>query len=859
MDGFRVADFFNCPAAVVRRLDPPDMKRILWSLSALVVTHALHAEPRHLPGEPSAEAVLAGEAFYAPSPEVVVPVNLAGLAAARLGSVPPPGVHPRILISPDQLPDLRERIQNTNVGRALYANLQAQLEASLRNPDYWGSEFYTLLAAGDAAGATRMVEEKNGLPPNVGHYQPFLYAVVLEALDALISEDAERGRASAAAIATYADLIRPGIMEASAGPMGDDSWRAKTSGPHTGSTLSNQGLRDGVGGHLLGYAYDFAHGFMDDAQRTTVRSTIAAATAGKVWMGARLPRHFRNWNWIAVGLQQPLLALAIEGEDGYDPRVFRLGVEIARDYLTYGVSPTGISTEAVGYTQFGLVWANPFFVAAQRRGADLLGHGHHRAMLDWYLHTMVPGRDQWLSHGDGGDRGPAVWTLAMWRYLFPGDPKAAALWRTLMDVEGAEALGGKIHLIEALIWATDDPDLGKPLPTDGADLAALGLPEVVFDPERGSLIARSGWDRDAAFVQFECRTDSLGASHEHADRGMFTFAALGRVWAKDNFRSVETRHHNNVLIDGLGQGYWSGPGVWLGLEEFGDLLVASCDAREAYGWFWPKQILTEDPETFPRFRYPRWDSYRVEAREFQEQIAGMKGEQDPRPAVKKFWSGFERGDPRLWDEDGWPVRFPHNPVLRAFRTIAFERGSHPWLLIVDDIQKDDRERLYEWLMQTGIDTELAGINGNDILLCDGGVARDASGQVKPAPGDRQLLVRILHAADPARPRDYQSRPSVRLETFERRDTLAPESTGLSGSRSYGLDKRLVIPSRSVAPDFQILLYPLRAGDPLPETTWNDARTELTISTSGSRRVLSVQRDSAGRTVITPADDQADPQ
>lgn len=807
--------------------------------------------PEHLPGELSAEQVLNGESPFPSSPEGVVPVNLSGLDGDRLGKVPAVGVHPRVLLSPDQLPDLRRRLKETNVGRALYAALQRRLDASLRDPGYWGSDLYRLLAAGDSTGAAELIRKQGGLPKDIGHYKPFLYAVVLEALDALITEDAGRGAKVGTALATYCGLVLPQVRAAEDLPMGDDAWRAGTSGPATGSGLEALGLRGALGGHLVGYAYDFAFPFMTEDQRGVVRETISAATKGRVWMGARLPRHFRNWNWVAVGLQQPLLALAIEGEPGYDERVYKLGVEIARDYLTYGISGSGVSTEAVGYTQFGLVWANPFFVAAQRRGADLLGHGHHRAMVDWYLQSTVPARDAWLSGGDGGDSGPAIWTVSMWRYFFPKDRKVAALWRSVIAAGGDGLFNGDIHLVEPLIWAADDPDLGKPLPGGNEDLASLGIPPVFFDPERGSLTARSGWGSDAAFLQFECRTDSVGASHEHADRGMFTFAALGRVWAKDNFRSVETRHHNSILVDGSGQGYWPGPGVWLGLEEEKGVLVAACDAKPAYDWFWPKQILTEDPDKFVRFQFPRWQGYQKEARSFQERTAGIQGSRETRPSVEKFWGGFEQTDPRLWDEDSRPVRFPHNPVERAFRTVAFERGGAPWVLIADDIQKDDSERLYEWLMQTGMNTEVASISGNDIVLCDASVPRDASGVVKPAKGDRQLLVRILAMNEPARALDFPSRPSVRLETFERKDTLAPESSGLSGSRSFGLDKRLVIASRSVAPDFKIFLYPMRRGDPLPKTTWNDDRSRLTVATPGGTKTLAFSRSPDGRTIITP--------
>lgn len=317
-----------------------------------------------------------------------------------------------------------------------------------------------------------------------------------EALDFLIEEDSERGAQVATAIATYAGLIRPDLDELFAEPLSDDVWRVKA-GRQGVSKISSGDPCDAVGGNLLGYAYDFAHDSMSDAQRAEVRSVIATATRGRVWMGARLPRHFRNWNWIAVGLQQPLLSLANEGEEGFDPRVYKLGVEIARDYLTYSISPHGQATEAVGYTQVGLVWGNPFFVAASRRGENLLVHCHHRAMLDSYLHSLEPGLDHFTSHGDGGD-GP-----------FEGD----------------------FHMIEPLLWASDSmvDAFGRPL--DYADGSKLGLPTLAVDPLRGSLNAGSSWHRDAASVQFECSVDSVGASHEHADRGNFTFYAHGRRWA----------------------------------------------------------------------------------------------------------------------------------------------------------------------------------------------------------------------------------------------------------------------------------------------------------------------------------------
>ena len=67
-----------------------------------------------------------------------------------------------------------------------------------------------------------------------------------------------------------------------------------------------------------------------------------------------------------------------------------------------------------------------------------------------------------------------------------------------------------------------------------------------------------------------------------------------------------------------------------------------------------------------------------------------------------------------------------------------------------------------------------------------------------------------------------------------------------GARSFGLDKRLVIASRSVSPDFVILLFPLRQGDALPMTTWNANKTKLTIETGGKKKVFNLTTSDNGQ-------------
>jgi hypothetical protein len=805
--------------------------------------------PAHLPGELSADDVLNGVYPFPPSPKSPVGERAEGFEASKLGKVPAPGIHPRILTSPDERADLESRLKNTDMGHTLYANLQERLKASLHDPKNWTGDFYNALASGDLAQAQALIKQHDGLPPGVGHYQPFLDIVVWESFDAWLNQDQERGKKAATAITTYVELIKPLVEETFKAPLNDDVFRAKLTGSATGTSGSSQGLRDAMAYNDLGYAYDFAHQFMNEKQRDTVRSLIAEVTGGRLWMGARLPHHFRNWNWCALGLQQPLLALSIEGEKGFDPRVYKMGVDIARDYLTYGITPKGCSTEAVGYTQFGLVWANPFFVAASRRGDNLLTQDHHRSMPDWYVAAMEPNGTEWTSHGDGGVTGPSLSTLLMWKTFYPNDPTIDFLLGKVRLAGGQDAAKDKLHMIEPLLWATD--------PSATNDAASLQAPLTYFDPTRSSLFSRSSWDTNALFVTFECRTDSVGSSHEHADRGGFTLSAMGRRWAKENFRSPETRHHNGVLIDGRGQGFWAGPGRWLGLADSKDFLIAACDTKDSYDWWWPKEATTGDAKMQIRYQYPRWDSYKQSWEDFRKLYGDGPFEKDLRPSVVAHWKGFEdkAGGPRMWDEDGWPVRLPFNPVKKAFRTLLMARGDHPYTLLVDDIQKDSgktpAEHLYEWMMQTGENTDVVSIKDNDIVLCDASVSRDENGQPKPKKGDRLLLVRVLNANVPVKAKDFTTKPSFRLETFERKDTITPDGKGgLSGSRSFGLDKRLVIASRAVAPDFRILLYPMRQGDPLPETAWNEKGDAVTLKAGNVTDLIGLNNDKDGRSVVS---------
>ncbi|HEY3415378.1 MAG TPA: hypothetical protein VGM23_00720, partial [Armatimonadota bacterium] len=173
-----------------------------------------------------------------------------------------------------------------------------------------------------------------------------------------------------------------------------------------------------------------------------------------------------------------------------------------------------------------------------------------------------------------------------------------------------------------------------------------------------------------------------------------------------------------------------------------------------------------------------------------------------------------------------------NPVKYAYRTAMLVRGANPYVLIFDDIRKDDAEHRYEWLLQTPSDLMLKGLQGDDVLLGVDGT---------PDAG-LQMLVRPLQVADTADPRLRDAIAPMRYETYEVRRSANSGSTS-----RFGLGKRLVFSSQSVSPEFKVLLFPHRTGTALPKTTWEDGHARLHVDWDGQHDVLTFQRLPDGRT------------
>ncbi|MFD0662565.1 hypothetical protein [Thermocatellispora tengchongensis] len=351
-------------------------------------------------------------------------------------------------------------------------------------------------------------------------------------------------------------------------------------------------------------------------------------------------------------------ALAIEGEPGYLDRWYAKSVASMHDFLDHGIGPEGAPLELVHYFAYGM-WQGAYLMNAMaRRGDPVLDHPHLRMVPRWWSSDLFPWGRDFNSLADTRDvfNGvPVVYHLM--RLAYPGDPLMRWVYTNVML--GWQQVADNLS---AVLWASD---------LDQADLARsadqLGLNPGQFFAHSGLAYLRSGWGGDDVYFQFQSDPACAGPSHAHADRTSFTLAGESRLWVMDagGFFPHDVGH-NLVFVDGKAQGYFPQRGKILTYEDEGWASGIMGDAKDAY-------------------------DYRTE---FEHRITDFTG-----------WAKVNG----LWS-------YPYNPVLRAYRSGVLVRGRHPYVVICDDIRKDDQAHEYSWEALVPLGTLVVPRDGRSVLL-----------------------------------------------------------------------------------------------------------------------------------------------
>ena len=320
----------------------------------------------------------------------------------------------------------------------------------------------------------------------------------------------------------------------------------------------NDALSVGDAAYAYVIGYECLYPYMSVEQKTLIRAEIDeygtwlyTKSAVSPWGTASNNRRAWNWNAVTHG------ALGLCGLTMKQQQWIDRAIERCTDYMKYAVDDTGAPHEGISYLCHGLHFAIPFAKSLKRMtGNDIIpatGSGVLN-IPDFITWRMYPWGSNTVSINQDGGLEPAEGVF----YLLTRKQDQTSLWSWLKTVgkEGNGTYGQRDWLgIGAclpfiLLWADN---CLTPI-----SAATAGKPLSVFHT-KGDVTARTGWGESDCLLTFNCGS-RYSSIWNHADAGSVTFAGKGDIFITDlgpgtssTSVKISSKYHNVVLIDGVGQ------------------------------------------------------------------------------------------------------------------------------------------------------------------------------------------------------------------------------------------------------------------------------------------------------------------
>jgi hypothetical protein len=805
--------------------------------------------------------------------------DYSGFNKKLLGSqVPPPGVYPRVLFSPEDVLMLAARVKHSKIGQKSLIEMRYLFENSFWNTNTSDGRVFLKLANNDLSElqwpddvrpeqvttfntAQQFKGQKAGIYSSHVAYDPECLTAM--ALYCLLTGDEVHGKMAATAIANYYKLREPLIDQWNA--TSDSEFGNEQNGGN-GAVTAWRGMHGLVAHMNLGLALDFGGKWMTAEQKDLMRRVIAKATYGRRAYGEDSTVRFRDVNWVGWDLPQYLALTAIEGLEGFDREAWEQGRDTVRAFCDFGIDDHGVVYESNGKTGGSFQFITLSLVATARRGENYFGHPHLRKLLAAQAQMTSPsGR---VTVNSGTQYVPysrqylSLGMVDRLKSFFPRERFADYLLTkttTPPAVVDDTTRGWAIENFDAEKYREQVkklPRLRLPSPTypdfvpgvlydsdfEITSRADLDLPLDFNAPVHGVFSSYSDRTTNAAWINMMVRPDHyLGAGHHHADAGQFHFSALGVDWFTQSpfMQTYDGNFYNLVLVDGLSEATsqtawpkagilgWNAAGKYLGATENKSAASASADLTYAYSYRW----LTQSP--------PEWT----------EDVVKLGWEPDPSPEILKIFAGTARYKMRPW----WSsydfanymptCRAPFNPMQRVFRTVGLVRGENSYGIVVDDLKKDESTHLYQWaaMLNGGVwQADVPGLPPNQVALAfrDGDPKLDspiAGPAITPQPGEPLLLVCAL-GMDAS---GDDALPLIQVARLE-----GPKD---KAGKAQFYD-RLVINRRASEANYRVLLIPFRAGETPPQISV--AGGTATVVQNRQQDELKFVVDENGRTRVT---------
>lgn len=596
--------------------------------------------------------------------------------------------------------------------------------------------------------------------------------------------------------------------------------------------------------------YDYLYNWLSNSEREYARQLISRIITRRFTNYMMYPDHFMINNHQGFGLEYVRLMLLIEGEKGFNKAIFDRTRHKANAMLSWFLDKDGMCYETIKG------WLNvSAFTAVGLRDRNLLKHDHLQAKMRFFLSAIHWENGKWIIRDEM--RASAFHVIWMMHYFHPQDEQIDFLYQSTFSshdflTDAKAKWPNPVGICSELLLLYADAGMvdnnGKTTDwTLQANVDKLKLPATWKDDQRGYVYARNSWRKDDLHFAFACKQDFFYGGHEGSENNRIILWKDGVNWIQDNnmLATKATFLQNMITVDGKGCKWPPVAGTWLGVNESADGLTASGDGKDGYSY---SKVMQVHPLRFPSASIPYYTPFSESNFDLNRdyQVAFN-------PRTVKFNDGYAHTDYGPWSGETRLVEgySTWNPMEKLYRTVHLAKGSNPYLLVIDDAKKDNQKHLFDWNISVPLDVELvealtpeiqfqntnpSANRINALILGKTGMPRDPiTGKIKPQKGDPLCLILVLW-----RNTDYGF-PVPRFEKYE----------------GYN---QVVVPAQTVEPEFRILIYPYKQGEPLPKTNWNADRTELQVvidkrtdvyhfgKTDGGRTVLEMNRD--GKQVLT---------
>lgn len=727
--------------------------------------------------------------FWPKSPTLNVNFEAPGFDDSKLSELPAPGEHPRVLMTIQDVEKIREKIA---LG------------------DQASQEFQTLWAR----------EKKSK-----------------SAFYALAVQDHELGKSKAKNLMERVRRLPNKLDELDKQADTENIWSVIKSATASGGESPAEDIWS-----LLDY--DYLHQWFNEEEREEVREIIARITARRISNYMIVPDHFMINNHQGFGMAYKRLLLLIEGQEGFNKELYKVSEDRVFAKLDWFLNEDGMCFETIKG------WLNSnAIVATGLRNSYVLKHSHLRAKMKFFLAALHWQDGKWRIRDEMYMS--AFHVIWMMRYYYPEDETLDLLYQaSLNSHESLTNIKSRWRspvgmTRELMLLYADGEVRSKKDWSQNEEVEKLGLPLTWADNTRGYVYARNSWDKEDLQFSFSNKQDFFYGGHEGSETNRFILWSDGVNWARDTnmLRAKATFLQNMLTVDGKGLKWPPAPGIWLGYNESKHGLTAAGDGAIGYSYSKKMQVHSLDSASgkTPYFKPFTEKNYYL-TRDLQVAF---------HPETIKFNDGYAHTDYGPWSGETRLVEhyMENNPMKQAYRTAHMAKGKHPYVLIIDDANKDGMEHLYEWNMTLPEDVDLYEAQTpeikyqtveaqqgrqNDLILTRPNTPRDPkTGDFIIKKGDPMCLVRVLWRNSPH---------GFPIPSFRRFDGT-PE-------KPYKRFSHISIPAISESPEFRILIYPYKHGEPMPETSWNSDRTELEIKIGKQLDVYQFGQTDGGRTVLT---------